>query len=100
MIRPLDLTATQFAGLASGYGGAAAVRALAHAQLSKHLLLIKFVVATWTGNPEARDRAVDVLTRAQAAAAALTGIDADLIGQPIDGGLRDVHAGWQERLRT
>ncbi|GAA4596957.1 uncharacterized protein BJY16_002192 [Actinoplanes octamycinicus] len=135
MIRPLDLGATQFTGLAGGYGGAAAVRALAHAQLSKHLLLIKFVVATWTGDPEPRDRAVDVLTRAQsaapevvadlltdplvgawlarttrrlrgaarsatpldaecnhlstvaAAAAALAGIDADLIGQPIDGGL-------------
>ncbi|MBO3740077.1 HEXXH motif domain-containing protein [Actinoplanes flavus] len=66
-IRWHQLTSAQFAGLAGGYGGAGAVAALAHAQLSKHLLLIKFIATAWSGDRTHRDRAVDVLTRAQAA---------------------------------
>ncbi|MBW6432798.1 hypothetical protein KZ829_03460 [Actinoplanes hulinensis] len=62
-----QLTSAQFAGLAGGYGGAGPVAALAHAQLSKHLLLIKFIATAWSGDRAYRDRAVETLTRAQAA---------------------------------
>jgi uncharacterized protein len=67
MIREHTLTPAQFDALASGYGGAATIRALTRAQLSKHLLLVKFIAETWSGDPAHREAAVAVLTRAQLA---------------------------------
>ncbi|MFC4065727.1 HEXXH motif domain-containing protein [Actinoplanes subglobosus] len=66
-IRWHDLSPIQFAGLAGGYGGDRAVAALTRAQLSKHLLLIKFIADTWSGDRAHRDAALAVLVRAQRA---------------------------------
>jgi HEXXH motif-containing protein len=82
MIGRHDLTPAQLAALAGGYGGAETIVSLSKAQLSKHLLLIKFIVATWIGDPEHRDSAVAALTRAQAAAPQVV---ADVLADPLVG---------------
>jgi HEXXH motif-containing protein len=56
--------ADQFAGLASGLGGPAAVLGLADAQRSKHLLLLRFLTEAWSADDACRT-AVEVLIRAQ-----------------------------------
>ncbi|GAA0464139.1 hypothetical protein Ade02nite_31030 [Paractinoplanes deccanensis] len=82
MIRRHDVTPAQFAALAAGYGGPETIEALARAQLSKHLLLIKFIAEAWVGARAHRDAAVETLTRAQAAAPAEV---AELLGSPLVG---------------
>ena len=82
MMRRHDLTSAQFDALAGGYGGADTVRALSRAQLSKHLLLIKFIAEVWNGDRGHRDAAVDVLTQAQAASPDKI---AELLADPLVG---------------
>jgi HEXXH motif-containing protein len=55
-----DLTA-----LATGLGGAAVVRALRAGQLSRHLLLLKFLSERWPADRRDLDAAVHVLAEAQ-----------------------------------
>jgi HEXXH motif-containing protein len=51
--------------LARGYGDEGAVRLLRAAALSKHLLLLKYAVGSWTGGTTERDAAVAILANAQ-----------------------------------
>lgn len=64
MIAHHHMPADRFADLASGLGGPAAVRKLANAQRSKHLLLLRFLTEAWSGDESCRT-AVDVLVRAE-----------------------------------
>jgi HEXXH motif-containing protein len=50
--------------LADGGGGPAAIDALRSAQLSKHLLLARYLLERWPGAASARDAIVDALDRA------------------------------------
>jgi HEXXH motif-containing protein len=59
------LSASELAALASGRGGACLVHALRRAQLSKRLLLLKFIAQAWPGDRTERDRALEVLAAAQ-----------------------------------
>jgi HEXXH motif-containing protein len=59
------ISSAAFAGLATSGGGAEAVLVLREAQLSKHLMLLKYIVAEWSGDPAERDLAVSVLSDAQ-----------------------------------
>lgn len=70
----------RFAGLASGLGGPAAVADLAAAQLSKHLLLLRYVTEAWSSD-EGR-RAADVLIAADHRDRQAV---ADLVGEPLVG---------------
>jgi HEXXH motif-containing protein len=79
MISPHRIPDDEFAALASGGGGAAAIRTLARGQLSKHLLLIKFVVEAWPGSATDRDAALAVLAAAQSRAPDVVG---GLLGDP------------------
>ena len=63
MIAYHQVRADRFEALASGLGGPAAVRQLASAQHSKHLLLLRFLTDAYSGAP-GRGDAVDVLVRA------------------------------------
>jgi HEXXH motif-containing protein len=76
------LAPAEFLALAGGYGGPATICALSRAQRSKHLLLIKYVVEHWAGDPALRDRAVAVLSAAQRADPDLFG---DLMTDPLVG---------------
>jgi HEXXH motif-containing protein len=60
------VSAADFASLASGRGGAAAVGRLGQARLSKHLLLLKFIAERWSGPRAECDAAIAVLSRVQA----------------------------------
>jgi HEXXH motif-containing protein len=82
MIRVHDLSPAQFGALARGYGGPGTIAALSAAQLSKHLLLIKFIAEAWVGDRAHRDTAVETLTRAQAAAPEAV---AGLLTEPLVG---------------
>lgn len=90
MIDRHHLSPTEYAALAGGHGGAGAVRSLGRGQLSKHLLLVKFIGETWTGDPADRDRAMNVLIKAQAAAPDAVG---DLLADPMVG----AWAAWTAR---
>lgn len=65
MIGAHHVDATRFEALAGGGGGADAVRDLARAQLSRNLLLLKYIVAEWPGDAGARTAGRDVLVAAQ-----------------------------------
>ncbi|MEU7823599.1 HEXXH motif domain-containing protein [Catellatospora sp. NPDC049133] len=58
----------QFAALARGDGGPAAIDALRTAQLSRHLLLIGHLLRNWPGSEAERDAVADTLERARRAA--------------------------------
>ncbi|MEU8001268.1 HEXXH motif domain-containing protein [Catellatospora sp. NPDC049111] len=58
----------QFAALARGDGGPAAIDALRTAQLSRHLLLIGHLLRNWPGSQAERDAVADTLERARRAA--------------------------------
>jgi HEXXH motif-containing protein len=76
------LSPGELTGLASGLGGAPAVRALRQARLSRHLLLLKFIAEEWPGAPGERDAALAVLFQAQARAPERV---ADLLADPLVG---------------
>jgi HEXXH motif-containing protein len=71
-----------FTGLATGAGGPDAVRALGDAQLSRHLLLLRFIAAEWPADHAARDEAISVLAEAQARRPDAV---ADLLSDPMVG---------------
>jgi len=66
VIRRHHIPDAVFTGLATGAGGPHAIELLRDARLSKHLLLLKYIVDEWPGNRDERDGAVDVLNHAQA----------------------------------
>ena len=72
-----DLTA-----LAAGLGGASAVRALRAGQLSRHLLLLKFVSEQWPADRQDLDAAVVTLAEAQQRAPEMY---AELLSDPLVG---------------
>ncbi|GAA4436969.1 HEXXH motif domain-containing protein [Phytohabitans houttuyneae] len=76
------LPATLLSGLAASTGGRGASRALAEAQLSKHLLLIANLLRRWSGPAADRDRIVHALEAARAAASAEA---ARVLGSPLVG---------------
>lgn len=82
MLPSHELSTSQLAALATGGGGPAVIGELRRAQLSKHLLLIRYVVRQWPGDPAARERAVAVLAAAQERDAAAV---ADLLSAPMTG---------------
>ncbi len=77
------LPAAHFAGLAGGGGGAAAIDLLRRAQLSKHLLLISYLLAAWPGPADERDAVAATLDRARAADPDAC---ADVLSAPLVGG--------------
>ena len=76
------LSPDQFALFASGGGSRPAIEALRRAQLSKHKVLIKFIVERWPRPVAGRDLALAVLDEAQARGPAA--VD-DLLGDPLVG---------------
>ncbi|HEU4426772.1 MAG TPA: HEXXH motif domain-containing protein [Pilimelia sp.] len=82
MIGVHRISGDTFTGLATGAGGPHAVRALRDAQLSRHLLLLKFIAAEWPVDPAERDRAIGVLAEAQARRPEAV---ADLLRDPMVG---------------
>lgn len=74
--------ADRFAALASGLGGPDAVRDLALAQLSKHRLLLRFLVKERPPEAEPSRAAVDVLIRTEKRD---PGAVAELLGDPLVG---------------
>ncbi len=60
-----SLPSDVFDGLADGGGGSAAIEKLRAAQLSKHLLLIGHLLATWPDDIPGRDGVADALDRAR-----------------------------------
>jgi uncharacterized protein len=64
------LSAEQFDQLATGLGGPSAIQTLREAQLSKRLLLLKYVIDRWPPPWDGRDAAITVLDRAQRESAA------------------------------
>ncbi|GIG03590.1 HEXXH motif domain-containing protein [Catellatospora coxensis] len=72
----------QFAALARGDGGPAAIDALRTAQLSRHLLLIGHLLRNWPGSAAERDAVADTLERARRAA---PGRFARVLGAPLVG---------------
>jgi uncharacterized protein len=80
MINYHRVPADRFAGLAAGLGGPAAVAELAAAQLSKHLLLLRYVTEAWSGAEG--QRAADVLIAADRRDRQAV---AELIGDPLVG---------------
>jgi len=65
MIATHRLSDGAFESLAAGYGGADTINVLRHAQLSKHLLLIRYIAESWPGDTSERDDALAVLAAAQ-----------------------------------
>lgn len=59
------LTDDEFSALARGLGGPAVIGKLHHAQLSRHLLLVKYLAANWHGDEADRDSAIAVLAKVQ-----------------------------------
>lgn len=72
----------QFAQLARGDGGPAAISALRTAQLSRHLLLIGHLLRNWPGSEAERDAVADTLERARRAAPDRF---AEVLGAPLVG---------------
>jgi HEXXH motif-containing protein len=68
------------AALASGLGGAAVVRQLRDAQLSRNLLLLKYVCQEWSADRGSLDAAVGVLAEAQRVQPQ---VFADLMSDPL-----------------
>lgn len=71
-----------FDKLARGGGGAAAVGVLRSAQLSKHLLLVRYLLERWPGTASERDNISDALDRAQARCPERFG---EVLGAPLVG---------------
>ncbi len=69
MSAPHRLPDNGFAALSSGLGGSDAIRALAEARLSRHLLLIRLIADGWPGSAAERDHALGVLAQSQDRAA-------------------------------
>jgi HEXXH motif-containing protein len=82
VIRCHRIAGDTFAALAAGGGGPDAVRGLRAAQLSRHLLLLKFIADEWPGDPGHRDAALAALAEAQAKAPDTV---ADLLTEPMIG---------------
>jgi HEXXH motif-containing protein len=76
------LGSADFSALASGLGGAAAVRELGASQLSRHLLLLKFVSEQWPADRRELDAAVSTLAQAQQRNAE---VFTELLGDPLVG---------------
>ena len=77
LLSPADLAA-----LAAGHGGAPVVRELRTSQLSRHLLLLKYISERWPIEREGLDSAVAVLATAQQRDPLLY---AELLGDPLVG---------------
>jgi uncharacterized protein len=77
-----SLTAQQFDRLATGAGGPEGVAALRTAQVSKHLLLIGYLLREWPGDAAERDHLTDAL---QAARDRAPDEFAEVIGAPLVG---------------
>jgi uncharacterized protein len=77
-----ELTPAQFAALAGGGGGPAAIGALRRAQLSKHLLVIAYLLGHWPGPAAERDAVAATLDRARAAD---PDAFAEVLGAPLVG---------------
>jgi HEXXH motif-containing protein len=71
-----------FDELAGGGGGAAAVRALRSGQLSKHVLLIGYLLERWPGTSGERDALAGALDQARLRRPDLVG---DVLGAPLVG---------------
>lgn len=82
------------AALATGFGGADAVRRLAESQLSRTLLLLRYVCTHWPGPVEHRDAAVAALAAAQKHKPE---VYERLLGSPLTGAWA---AGTVRRLRA
>ncbi|GAB7043492.1 MULTISPECIES: HEXXH motif domain-containing protein [Catenuloplanes] len=82
------------AGLATGLGGADTVRRLAESQLSRTLLLLRYVCTHWPGPVEHRDAAVAALAAAQKRKPE---VYERLLGSPLTGAWA---AGTVRRLRS
>lgn len=76
------LDSGHLAGLASGLGGAAAVRELVSSRLSRHLLLLKYLTDEWPADRRHLDAAVAVLAEAQRRDPGAFG---ELMGDPLVG---------------
>src|SRR5688572_32267996 len=59
------LAAAEVDALATGLGGPDTVRRLGAARLSRHLLMLRYVVSAWPGPTADRDGAVTVLAEVQ-----------------------------------
>ncbi|MDP9797346.1 HEXXH motif-containing protein [Catenuloplanes nepalensis] len=88
------LSDDDFAALATGLGGAGAVRRLAESQLSRTLLLLRYVCTHWPGPAEHRDEAVAALAAAQKRKPE---VYERLLGSPLTGAWA---AGAVRRLRS
>jgi HEXXH motif-containing protein len=77
-----SLTAEQFDRLATGAGGPEGVAALRTAQVSKHLLLIGYLLREWPGDAAERDRLTAALETARNRAPEAF---AEVIGAPLVG---------------
>ncbi len=82
MITYHSLTAEQFDRLATGAGGPDGVAALRTAQVSKHLLLIGYLLRAWPGDTTERDRLTAALENARLRAPEAF---AEVIGAPLVG---------------
>ncbi|GAB7050434.1 HEXXH motif domain-containing protein [Catenuloplanes indicus] len=88
------LSDDDFAALATGLGGADAVRRLAESQLSRTLLLLRYVCTHWPGPVQHRDAAVAALAAAQKRKPE---VYERLLGSPLTGAWA---AGAVRRLRA
>lgn len=82
MLAHHQISGQAFAALAQGEPGAPAVETLREAQLSKHLLLVKYVAEVWPGPLAERESALAVLTEAQERDPKVI---AGLLGEPLTG---------------